>query len=270
MNTNHRNFAVFLLCVLLAGCMVGPNYKRPVTPVPPAFTGASGSTAGGSGQNPIAYADWWKVFNDPLLNDLEGQTDAADRDIKIAVAHLDQAAAVTKAIRSQLFPTVGAGASGLLRAGEQEAPGRVEGVAAGAERPGLPVQRVHQDTPGAQIPDETPQPGNEGAPRVAPAGQSLPVPAQLVDFRHVHGLDQVLPGREVPVQGGHPDPGLPRDLVQRDVGPAGRERAPPGRQDGVEIARRVRPVRPPLGQQVRHRHPDHPFTQSENGVILSS
>jgi multidrug efflux system outer membrane protein len=111
MYTLHRNFAVFLLCILLTGCMVGPNYKKPVAPVPPAFTGAPASDANGSGQNPIAYADWWKVFHDPLLNDLEAQADAANRDIKIAVAHLDQAAAVTKATRSQLFPTVSAGAS---------------------------------------------------------------------------------------------------------------------------------------------------------------
>jgi outer membrane protein, multidrug efflux system len=111
MNTIHRNFAVFLLCVLLTGCMVGPNYKKPVVPVPPAFTGASATSANSSGQNPIAYADWWKVFHDPVLDDLESQADAANRDIKIAVAHLDQAAAVTKATRSQLFPTVGAGFS---------------------------------------------------------------------------------------------------------------------------------------------------------------
>ncbi|RSL18411.1 multidrug efflux system outer membrane protein [Edaphobacter aggregans] len=109
MNTNHRNFAVFLLCALLTGCMVGPNYKKPVVPVPPAFTGASVTSANSNRQNPIAYADWWKVFNDRRLNDLEAQADAANRDIKIAVAHLDQAAAVTKATRSQLFPTVGAG-----------------------------------------------------------------------------------------------------------------------------------------------------------------
>jgi outer membrane protein, multidrug efflux system len=113
MNTIHRNFAVSLVCFLFTGCMVGPNYKKPVVPVPPAFTGASSITSNGNGQSPIAYSDWWKVFNDPLLNDLEAQADAANRDIKIAVAHLDQAAAVTKATRSQLFPTVGTDVSAL-------------------------------------------------------------------------------------------------------------------------------------------------------------
>jgi outer membrane protein, multidrug efflux system len=111
MNTIHRNFVVSLLCILLSGCMVGPNYKKPVVPVPPAFTDASATSANSSGQNPIAFTDWWKVFHDSVLNDLESQADAANRDIKIAVAHLDQAAAVTKATRSQLFPSVGAGVS---------------------------------------------------------------------------------------------------------------------------------------------------------------
>jgi multidrug efflux system outer membrane protein len=111
MYTFHHSLGVFLLCLLLTGCMVGPNYKKPVAPVPPAFTGASATTANASGQNPIAYADWWKIFHDPVLNDLEVEADAANRDIKIAVAHLDQAAAVTKATRSQLFPTLGAGIS---------------------------------------------------------------------------------------------------------------------------------------------------------------
>ncbi|QNI37996.1 efflux transporter outer membrane subunit [Edaphobacter albus] len=108
MNAIHRNFAVFLLCVLLTGCMVGPNYKKPSVPIPPAFTGAPPIGPNSSGQNPIANEDWWKVFHDPVLNDLESQADAANRDIKIAVAHVDQAAAITKATRSQLLPIVGA------------------------------------------------------------------------------------------------------------------------------------------------------------------
>jgi len=113
MYTIHRNFAVSLVCFLFTGCMVGPNYKKPFVPVPPAFTGASATTSNSNDQNPIAYADWWKVFNDPILNDLEAQADTANRDIKIAVAHLDQATAVTKATRSQLFPTVGTDVSAL-------------------------------------------------------------------------------------------------------------------------------------------------------------
>ncbi len=59
----------------------------------------------------ISYHDWWKVFHDPALNDLELQADSANRDIKIAVAHFDEAVSVTKAARSYLVPTVSAAPS---------------------------------------------------------------------------------------------------------------------------------------------------------------
>jgi multidrug efflux system outer membrane protein len=95
------------LVLVLAGCMVGPNYRKPSVPVPPAFTGASAEIAQTAGQNPIAYSDWWKTFHDPTLDDLESQADTANRDIKIALAHVDQSVAVTRSVRSALFPTVG-------------------------------------------------------------------------------------------------------------------------------------------------------------------
>lgn len=95
----------------LSGCMVGPNYKKPIAPVPPTFTGLPVSSSNSTDQSPIAYTDWWKVFDDSVLNDLESQADDANRDIKIAVAHVDEAAAATRAIRSQAYPTVSAAGS---------------------------------------------------------------------------------------------------------------------------------------------------------------
>ncbi|HEY2040341.1 MAG TPA: efflux transporter outer membrane subunit [Edaphobacter sp.] len=118
----HRNLKASLACILvslLTGCMVGPNYKKPVAPVPPTFTGTTSASSNNTDQSPIAYADWWKVFHDPTLNDLESQADTANRDIKIAVAHVDEAAATTRATRSQLFPTVSTGVS-VLRAREAQ------------------------------------------------------------------------------------------------------------------------------------------------------
>jgi len=135
MYTIYRKFVAGVagaLIPLLTGCVVGPNYKKPVVPVPPAFTGSSAAGQNSGGQSPIAYADWWKVFHDPVLNDLESQADAANRDIKIAVAHVDEAAAVTKATRSQLFPTVGTGVSALRAREARNRPnnGNTEGKAA--------------------------------------------------------------------------------------------------------------------------------------------
>jgi outer membrane protein, multidrug efflux system len=95
--------------LVVSGCMVGPNYRKPSAPVPPAFTEPAAPTP--AGPNAIAYGDWWKVFHDPLLDNLETQADAANKDIKIAIAHVDEASASTSIARSFLFPTVGAAPS---------------------------------------------------------------------------------------------------------------------------------------------------------------
>jgi multidrug efflux system outer membrane protein len=97
------------LTLLLSGCMVGPNYRKPSAPVPPAFQ--EPATRAPVGPNGIAYGDWWKVFNDPLLDNLETQADAANKDIKISIARVDEASASTSIARSFLFPTVGASPS---------------------------------------------------------------------------------------------------------------------------------------------------------------
>jgi multidrug efflux system outer membrane protein len=94
------------LALALSGCMVGPNYHKPSVPVPPAFT--EPATPASVTAASIGYSDWWKVFHDPLLDGLETQADAANRDIKIAVAHVDEASAATMTAHSYLLPTVSA------------------------------------------------------------------------------------------------------------------------------------------------------------------
>jgi multidrug efflux system outer membrane protein len=100
--------ALALTLFSLAGCMVGPKYHQPVPPVPASFK--EGGTPD-SGTPDIAYSDWWRVFNDPELDRLEKEADAANQDIKLAVARVDQAEAGAKYARSFLFPTVSLGAS---------------------------------------------------------------------------------------------------------------------------------------------------------------
>ncbi len=92
----------------LAGCMVGPKYHQPVPPVPAHFK--EGGTPN-SGTPEIAYSDWWRVFNDPELSRLEAEADAANQDIRVAMARVDQAEAGAKYAHSFLFPTISLGAS---------------------------------------------------------------------------------------------------------------------------------------------------------------
>jgi multidrug efflux system outer membrane protein len=91
----------------LTACRVGPNYKMPVVPVPPSYTGAAASQPATDAAS-IGAGNWWQVFHDAELDTLEQQTDAANTDIRIAVTHVDQAAAMTVYERSFLFPTVSA------------------------------------------------------------------------------------------------------------------------------------------------------------------
>jgi multidrug efflux system outer membrane protein len=99
--------AIGLLTLALFGCRVGPNYHAPPAPVPPAFTGTK-AVATPAQQTDISYSDWWKVFNDPLLDKFEAEADAANTDIRISIAHVDQAAAMTKYAHSYQMPTIGA------------------------------------------------------------------------------------------------------------------------------------------------------------------
>ncbi len=99
--------AIALLALALSGCRVGPNYHAPPAPVPPAFTGST-TAATPAQQAAISYSDWWKVFHDPLLDQFEVEADAANTDIRIAIANVDQAAAMTKFAHSYELPTIGA------------------------------------------------------------------------------------------------------------------------------------------------------------------
>src|ERR1700733_2519711 len=97
-----------IVALALSGCMVGPNYHPPSPPVAPAFTEPALTVAASTGPSAIAYRNWWKIYQDSQLDDFESQADAANRDIKIAIAHVDEAAAATTIAPSYLLPTVGA------------------------------------------------------------------------------------------------------------------------------------------------------------------
>jgi multidrug efflux system outer membrane protein len=100
-----------ILVLSLAGCAIGPKYQRPDVPEPPQFKESSSSTAATSGTPAIAYADWWRVFNDPLLDNLEKQAVSANLDIRTAVARVDQAEAAARYAGSFRFPTISLGAA---------------------------------------------------------------------------------------------------------------------------------------------------------------
>ena len=94
------------LCALLtlAGCTLGPDYRRPEIKSPAAFQYEPRDAA--------ATADtlWWKQFQDPVLDQLIAEALAHNTNVQIAAANVEQAAAALTQTRSQFFPAVGYGA----------------------------------------------------------------------------------------------------------------------------------------------------------------
>jgi outer membrane protein, multidrug efflux system len=109
--------------------MVGPKYHQPVPPVPAHFK--EGGTPDSS-TPAIAYSNWWRVFKDSELDRLEAEADAANQDVRVAVARVEQAEAGAKIARSFLFPTISLGTSASRTREAQNRPnhGNTNGLAA--------------------------------------------------------------------------------------------------------------------------------------------
>lgn len=98
-------FAVLTLALAgLAGCTLGPDYARPSINAPEQWR-IDGSTA-----NDLADGQWWRQFNDPVLDALVEDSLRGNLDVRIAAARVDQFLGALNATRSQLFPQIGYGA----------------------------------------------------------------------------------------------------------------------------------------------------------------
>jgi NodT family efflux transporter outer membrane factor (OMF) lipoprotein len=89
----------------LAACAVGPKYKTPAMPAPPAYKEMGNwKTAQPSDQN--LGGNWWEIFQDPQLNALEQQIDVSNQNLKAAVAQYREARAALRYARADYYPTV--------------------------------------------------------------------------------------------------------------------------------------------------------------------
>lgn len=92
---------------LLAGLAVGPDYKRPATPSSSNFTDAElGTWKEATPADAIARGNWWAVFNDPVLDELEREAAANNQDLKAAVARVTQARALARNAKAEFFPSL--------------------------------------------------------------------------------------------------------------------------------------------------------------------
>jgi multidrug efflux system outer membrane protein len=117
---------------LLTGCLAGPDYKRPVaTSIPDAFAGATNGWKIAEPQAQLSKGNWWEIFGEPELNELEVQSSAANQQFKAAVERFAEARATMDATRSGLFPFLSVSGSYTRQRTSANAPGGTTGRAVG-------------------------------------------------------------------------------------------------------------------------------------------
>jgi len=118
--------------MLLTGCFVGPDYKRPAaTTMPTAFAGATNGWKVAQPQAQFPKGNWWEIFGDAELNELEAQSSAANQQLKAAVQRFAEARATMDATRAGLFPFLSLSGSYTRQQSSANAPLTTTGKAAG-------------------------------------------------------------------------------------------------------------------------------------------
>jgi NodT family efflux transporter outer membrane factor (OMF) lipoprotein len=127
-----RAVMTMLATLALAGCMVGPNYKAPAVPAPPAYSdnGHNGDWATATPADAADRGAWWAIYRDPELNDLEQRCASANQSIAAALHAYEQAHDLVRINRAALYPTVGIGGSASRNRISNTTPLRPPGTAA--------------------------------------------------------------------------------------------------------------------------------------------
>ncbi len=94
----------------LAACAAGPDYRAPAPPalgVPAAYTAGGGAPVADA-----ALAEWWRVYNDPMLDALVARAIANNLDIAQGVSRLRQARESLRQAQADFLPSISASGSG--------------------------------------------------------------------------------------------------------------------------------------------------------------
>lgn len=100
----HAWALTLILPLVCTSCLLGPNYTRPHRETPKTWTHVDQP---GITQDPShGLCGWWKVFGDPILDELIDTAVAQNLDLKIACARLREARAVRREVSSRFWPQV--------------------------------------------------------------------------------------------------------------------------------------------------------------------
>lgn len=104
MGTQVMSKRLLPLLVLLAGCSLAPDYRRPAAPIPGTWPDATDATPAVTDKKPVP--DWRAYFVDPQLQALIVAALEHNRDMRIALARVEEARALAGVARADRFPTV--------------------------------------------------------------------------------------------------------------------------------------------------------------------
>lgn len=96
-----------LTAFLFTGCMVGPKFKSPTVEMPEAYANAAEPAA-----DSTEILKWWAIFDDPALVSLIDTALVNNRNVGIAMSRIEQARLSLRAVRADLYPSLGYGISG--------------------------------------------------------------------------------------------------------------------------------------------------------------
>jgi NodT family efflux transporter outer membrane factor (OMF) lipoprotein len=102
--------ALLAAVLALAGCAVGPDYRKPETPAPAQYKELDGWRAAVP-RDELPRGSWWTIFGDPTLDALMQRVDVSNQNIRVSEARVRQARAAADQARAAFFPTVNANAS---------------------------------------------------------------------------------------------------------------------------------------------------------------
>ena len=103
-------FVTGVCLAALAGCMVGPDFRRPETIPPAAWYGTAPADTPTSVVTPgvTEMVEWWKSFNDPVLTSLVERAVRSNLDVKLAQSRIRQARASRGVAFAGLWPEIDA------------------------------------------------------------------------------------------------------------------------------------------------------------------
>ncbi|WP_322419468.1 efflux transporter outer membrane subunit [Mesorhizobium huakuii] len=97
-----RLIAPMITAVLLAGCVVGPDYRTPILPMPANWSGERPTKSA----QPAQLSQWWQRLRDPQLNTLVEEAVAGNLDVATAKAKIREARASYRQSAGTLLPSM--------------------------------------------------------------------------------------------------------------------------------------------------------------------